>query len=199
MKLAFANVSVGGLRRNSRRVQLCSVGGGVGGSVGEGNGRGGEDGGGGSGGSGGSGDGSVVSVMAMYGKTAESLAPEARGLGAEELKGYLEATKSGLVGYLADVWPAWRRKMAADPKFAFKLLMEETVGLGLAVSGMVAARGKEILNELDFAFCDMMVGAVLNFTALWIASPSVRLNSNGSSAVANYIKSLPSNLFVVRL
>ncbi len=34
-----------------------------------------------------------------------------------------------------------------------RLMVEETVGLSLAMSGTVAARGKDILKELDF-FCE---------------------------------------------
>jgi len=134
-------------------------------------------------------------VLAMYGKSASSLAPELRGLNAAQLKEYLEATKGGLAGHLAQIWPAWRRKMAADPKFAFKLLMEETVGLGLALSGMIAARGKEILNELDYAFGDMIVGAVLNFTALWIAAPSVIAGQQSTSTFSKLLGRLPPNIF----
>ena len=29
--------------------------------------------------------------------------------------------------WLIDVWPAWRDKMLADPEFAYKLMVEETV------------------------------------------------------------------------
>jgi hypothetical protein len=35
----------------------------------------------------------------------------------------------------------------------YRLMVEETIGLSLAMSGTVAARGKDILKELDF-FCE---------------------------------------------
>ncbi|KAJ8902327.1 hypothetical protein NDN08_006734 [Rhodosorus marinus] len=188
-----SGVRVGSSRR-SRGVSVCVVGDG---GVGNGGIKGGDGDSGGGGGGGGGGDtaSGLSTVLAIYGKKESALTPELRGLSAEQLRAYLEATKSGLSGYLAEIWPAWRAKLAADPKFGFKLLMEETVGLGLAVIGMVAARGKEVLNELDFAFCDIVVGAVLNFTALWMAAPSIANDVQSSLALKRWISSLPPNVF----
>lgn len=101
-------------------------------------------------------------------------------------------------GFVSSIWPGWRRRVLADPEFPFKVLMEETVGLGLAASGMIAARGKEILNELDFAICDIAVGATLNFILVYLLSPvapAVGATAVSKSAFARFTSSLPANMF----
>lgn len=102
-------------------------------------------------------------------------------------------------GFLSRLWPGWRRRVLADPDFPFKVLMEETVGLGLAASGMIAARGKSILRELDFALCDIAVGATLNFILVYLLSPAVARSGPsavGAAGLMRLFNKLPSNVFV---
>lgn len=84
----------------------------------------------------------------------------------------------------------WARRVQADKDFPFKVLMELTVGLGLAASGMVAARGARIWDELDFALCDVAVGATLNFLLVYLLSPV-------AGAKVGRVAALPANLFAV--
>jgi hypothetical protein len=106
------------------------------------------------------------------------------------------ASGGSLGGFISRVWPGWRRRVAADPDFPFKVLMEETVGLGLAASGMIAARGKDILNELDFAFCDVAVGATLNFILVYLLSPVALVpGAAPASGWSKVISTLPANVF----
>jgi hypothetical protein len=101
-----------------------------------------------------------------------------------------------LGGFFSRIWPGWRRRVAADPDFPFKVLMEETVGLGLAASGMIAARGKEILDELDFAFCDIAVGATLNFILVYLLSPVALVSGiSPKTGLSKAISELPANMF----
>ncbi|KAI7738219.1 hypothetical protein M8C21_003101, partial [Ambrosia artemisiifolia] len=55
----------------------------------------------------------------------------------------------GLIGLLLS---GWRARVAADPQFPFKVLMEQVVGVGAAVLGDMATRPNFGLNELDFVF-----------------------------------------------
>lgn len=162
-------------------------------------GNGGEGAGGGSGGEGSSGDNMERStILSKYGKSELDLPADVRSLTGSSLDGYLSATR-GLSGLLASVWSGWRRRCAADPEFPFKLLMEQTVGLGLTVSGMVAARGKDILNELDFAICDTIVGATMNFVLVYLLTPALAKNivaKNASTkAATGLFAQLPANMF----
>lgn len=128
-------------------------------------------------------------VLKTFGKTDTDIPADLRILSPSQLGSYLRATKSGFGAWLARSWPGWRRRVAADPEFPFKVLMEETMGLGLAASGMIAARGKKILSEIDLAFCDIAVGGTLNFILVYLLAPTV-------GARASSLSNLPANLFV---
>lgn len=153
----------------------------------------------GAGGSGDEGDDGQAALLREFGRADEVLPADVAALPAAELAEYLQATRNGFVRWLAKVWPGWRRRVAADPDFPFKVLMEETVGLGLAASGMIAARGKDILKEIDFAFCDIAVGGTLNFILVYLLTPAVVVGGAAKSgALARLGKmtaQLPANVF----
>ncbi|PWA57649.1 hypothetical protein CTI12_AA409540 [Artemisia annua] len=67
----------------------------------------------------------------------------------------------------------WRSRVAADPQFAFKVLMEEVVGVSSAVLGDMASRPNFGLNELDFVFSTLVVGSILNFTLMYLLAPTL--------------------------
>ncbi|KAJ1480832.1 hypothetical protein T484DRAFT_1955827 [Baffinella frigidus] len=115
-------------------------------------------------------------------------------LSSDKLCRFIQAYSNRLNRFLIEVWPAWRDKMLADPEFAYKMGLEETIGLGLAMSGTVAARGKDILNEMDFFLTDCAVGAVLNFVLIWLLAPSVAVKA-GSGVMAAQLSKLPSFVF----
>lgn len=139
--------------------------------------------------SGESGDEDVNDILAQFGKTTQDLPSDLKGLSGASLTAYLKSTSSGIPAWLARFWPGWRLRIAADPEFPFKVLMEETIGLGLASSGMIAARGKDILSELDFAFCDIAVGATLNFMLVYLLTPAYGASTGGM------LSRLPANMF----
>ncbi|XP_055812788.1 protein RETICULATA-RELATED 3, chloroplastic-like [Solanum dulcamara] len=66
----------------------------------------------------------------------------------------------------------WRSRVAADPQFPFKVLMEELVGVTSAVIGDMASRPNFGLNELDFVFSTLVVGSILNFVLMYILAPT---------------------------
>jgi len=66
----------------------------------------------------------------------------ARALPTAILCRFISAFSNPVNRFLIEIWPAWRDKMIADPEFAYKMFVEETVGLGLAMAGTAAARGK---------------------------------------------------------
>ncbi|KAL4572561.1 hypothetical protein LXL04_019341 [Taraxacum kok-saghyz] len=67
----------------------------------------------------------------------------------------------------------WRSRVAADPQFPFKILMEELVGVSAAVLGDMATRPNFGLNELDFVFSTLVVGSILNFTLMYLLAPTM--------------------------
>ncbi|KAJ0244295.1 Protein RETICULATA-RELATED 2 [Hirschfeldia incana] len=77
----------------------------------------------------------------------------------------------------------WRSRVAADPQFPFKVLMEELVGVTACVLGDMASRPNFGLNELDFVFSTLVVGSILNFMLMYLLAPT--------SATAGVSQSLP--------
>jgi hypothetical protein len=72
----------------------------------------------------------VAALLKQYNLKVSDLPPGALALGADKLSRFLGAYANGLNKWLINSWPAWRDKMLADPEFAYKLMVEETVGLG---------------------------------------------------------------------
>lgn len=67
----------------------------------------------------------------------------------------------------------WRSRVAADPQFPFKVLMEELVGVSSCVIGDMASRPNFGLNELDFVFSTLVVGSILNFVLMYLLAPTL--------------------------
>ncbi|XP_057768216.1 protein RETICULATA-RELATED 3, chloroplastic-like [Salvia miltiorrhiza] len=66
----------------------------------------------------------------------------------------------------------WRERVAADPQFPFKVVMEELVGVSACIVGDMASRPNFGLNELDFVFSTIVVGSILNLLLMYILAPT---------------------------
>jgi hypothetical protein len=91
--------------------------------------------------------------------------------------------KGGILGLFLAGWAA---RVAADPQFPFKVLMEELVGVTACVLGDMASRPNFGLNELDFVFSTLVVGSILNFVLMYLLAPTA-----GAAAAS----ALPSHMF----
>lgn len=130
----------------------------------------------------------IQTLLHRFGYSEQTLPTDLASLSKTQLASFLNASKLPLARFLARIWPAWRRRVIADVSFAFKVTMELTVGVALSSSGMIAARGDRILQELDFAICDIAVGATLNFILVFLLAPVAATRPGMFSA-------LPSNCF----
>eukprot|EP00879_Flechtneria_rotunda_P020293 GHRR01021341.1.p1 GENE.GHRR01021341.1~~GHRR01021341.1.p1 ORF type:complete len:159 (+),score=44.53 GHRR01021341.1:572-1048(+) len=54
-------------------------------------------------------------------------------------------------------WQGWADRVAADPEFPFKVLLEQIIGVGASVIGDMSSRPNWGLNELDFVFATLVV------------------------------------------
>jgi hypothetical protein len=54
-------------------------------------------------------------------------------------------------------WKAWQDRVAADPQFAYKVMIEQVIGVSASVIGDMASRPNWGLNELDFVFATLVV------------------------------------------
>lgn len=87
----------------------------------------------------------------------------------------------------------WRSRVAADPQFPFKVLMEEIVGVSACVLGDMASRPNFGLNELDFVFSTLVVGSILNFTLMYLLAPTMA--SSGAALPAFFASCPTSHMF----
>ena len=86
-------------------------------------------------------------------------------------------------GILGLFLSGWRDRVAADPQFPFKVLMEELVGVTACVLGDMASRPNFGLNELDFVFSTLIVGSILNFTLMYLLAPTASASSSSLPAI----------------
>ncbi|KAI4355972.1 hypothetical protein L6164_000026 [Bauhinia variegata] len=82
------------------------------------------------------------------------------------------------LGILGLFLNGWRSRVAADPQFPFKVLMEELVGVTACVLGDMASRPNFGLNELDFVFSTLVVGSIVNFTLMYLLAPTIGSSSS---------------------
>lgn len=83
-------------------------------------------------------------------------------------------------GLLGAFWRGWQARVKADPQFAFKVLMEEVIGVGACVLGDMASRPNFGLDELDFVFSTIVVGSILNFTLMYMLAPTAAVGAVSS-------------------
>ncbi|KAF7845193.1 protein RETICULATA-RELATED 3, chloroplastic-like [Senna tora] len=86
------------------------------------------------------------------------------------------SSSSSSFGILGLFLNGWRSRVAADPQFPFKVLMEEIVGVSSCVLGDMASRPNFGLNELDFVFSTLVVGSIMNFTLMYLLAPTMSLS-----------------------
>ncbi|CAL5387000.1 unnamed protein product [Camellia sinensis] len=82
------------------------------------------------------------------------------------------------VGPIGAFLNGWRSRVAADPQFPFKVLMEELVGVTACVIGDMASRPNFGLNELDFVFSTLVVGCILNFVLMYLLAPTMSVSTS---------------------
>lgn len=78
------------------------------------------------------------------------------------------------------MWKGWYDRVAADPQFVYKVLIEQIIGVGASVFGDMASRPNWGLNELDFVFATLVVGSIVNFSLMYLLAPTVASASSGA-------------------
>ncbi|KAF2306596.1 hypothetical protein GH714_019685 [Hevea brasiliensis] len=94
-----------------------------------------------------------------------------------------ENSSSSGFGILGLFLNGWLSRVAADPQFPFKVLMEELVGVSACVLGDMASRPNFGLNELDFVFSTLVVGSIMNFTLMYLLAPTASAASTTLPAI----------------
>jgi hypothetical protein len=79
-------------------------------------------------------------------------------------------------------WKGWRDRVAYDPEFPFKVLLEQIIGVGASVIGDMSSRPNWGMNELDFVFATLVVGSVVNFSLMYLLAPTAGAAAVGGAA-----------------
>ncbi|XP_047307235.1 protein RETICULATA-RELATED 3, chloroplastic-like [Impatiens glandulifera] len=87
-----------------------------------------------------------------------------------------DSSSPSWVGPVGAFVNGWRSRVAADPQFPFKVLMEELVGVSANVFGDMASRPNFGLNELDFVFSTLVVGSIVNFVLMYLLAPTISVS-----------------------
>lgn len=83
-------------------------------------------------------------------------------------------------------WKGWSDRVAADPEFPFKVLVEQVIGVGASVLGDMSSRKDWGIHELDFVFSTLVVGSIMNFSLMYLLAktPSTVAAAGSGSIIA---------------
>ena len=76
------------------------------------------------------------------------------------------------------MWKGWQERVAADPEFVYKVLVEQIIGVGASVVGDMSSRPNWGLNELDFVFATLIVGSIVNFSLMYLLAPTASASAS---------------------
>ena len=135
---------------------------------------------------------------------------------ADTLNLYVKYSKYSILAFLMNMFPAVRDRMLADPRFAFKLLVETGADAVMNTAMEIKQRGDTFWDEFEFFACDQVAAFAVNTAILTICSPSIVLGnstrsmrklgelSKNASGLARawytgrkYVASLPPNVFML--
>ncbi|KAI8468296.1 MAG: hypothetical protein J3K34DRAFT_427752 [Monoraphidium minutum] len=78
----------------------------------------------------------------------------------------------------------WKSRVAADPEFPFKMLLEQVIGVSASVVGDMSSRPNWGINELDFVFATAVVCMVINFSIMYLLAPTAAVAGGAAAATA---------------
>ncbi|EFN54829.1 hypothetical protein CHLNCDRAFT_23974, partial [Chlorella variabilis] len=77
-------------------------------------------------------------------------------------------------------WKGWQDRVAADPQFVYKVVIEQVIGVSASVVGDMASRPNWGLKELDFVFATLVVGSIVNFALMYLLAPVASASGAGA-------------------
>lgn len=129
---------------------------------------------------------------------------------------YIKYSKYSILAFLMNTFPAVRDRMLADPRFAFKLMVETGADVVMNTATEIKQRGDVFWDEFEFFACDQIAAFAVNTAILTICSPAIVLgnttrsmrklgelskNANGVAKMwyvaRKYVGKLPANVFML--
>jgi Protein RETICULATA-related len=94
------------------------------------------------------------------------------------------------------LWQGWADRVAADPEFPFKVMLEQVIGVGASVIGDMSSRPNWGLNELDFVFATLVVGSIVNFALMYLLAPTASAAAGGAAGRSLLVRALSDEFLV---
>jgi len=88
-----------------------------------------------------------------------------------------------------------RGKLAADPYFTQKLLVECGLDAAIIVGVNVAARQERFLAEIEFTCCQLAVALLSDFAIVYLLAPSIYRSAAAPGSLRYKLEFLPSHVF----
>ncbi|KAL4528661.1 hypothetical protein Ndes2526B_g07228 [Nannochloris sp. 'desiccata'] len=88
-----------------------------------------------------------------------------------------------------------RGRLAADPFFTQKLLVECGLDAAIIVSVNIAARQERFLPEIEFTFCQLAVSLLSDFALVYLLAPSIYRSAAAPGSLRYKLEFLPSHVF----
>ncbi len=89
-----------------------------------------------------------------------------------------------------------RGKLAADPFFTQKLLVECGLDAAIIIGVNIAARRERFLPEIEFTFCQLAVSLLSDFALVYLLAPSIYRSTLAKPGSLQYkLEFLPSHVF----
>jgi hypothetical protein len=114
-----------------------------------------------------------------------------------ELERFFNIEKMFFLGAIARIWPAFRSRLVANPRFLSVMAVELIIGFFSKTAAEMRQRGDSFWSEFDFYLSDIMLELVGDFALVWLLSPTLAVfqasprTSSILSALSSQLERLP--------
>jgi len=113
---------------------------------------------------------------------------------------YLEVNKRPVTGFFVRLGSGFRSRILADPKFLFKIAVEEAIGVTGKISAELNKRKEKFWKEFDFVLANIIMAIIADFALVWVPAPVAQFAASNPavasvkrSALQTFVRSLPSS------
>ncbi|CAI8597390.1 unnamed protein product [Vicia faba] len=121
----------------------------------------------------------------------------------EVLQNFFDLEKYPLLSELTHRFQGFRERLLADPKFLYRLAIEEGISVTTTVLAQYLKRKENFFQELDYVITDSVRGSVVDFFTVWLPAPTLSFisyaddmnASDNISSLMGLLGSIPDNAF----
>ncbi|XP_051138078.1 protein RETICULATA-RELATED 5, chloroplastic [Andrographis paniculata] len=121
----------------------------------------------------------------------------------EVLQNFFDLEQYPLIAELTNRFQGFRERLLADPKFLYRLAIEETVSITTTLLAQYERRKENFFEEIDYVLTDTIRAAVVDFFTVWLPAPTMSfltsvdgISQPGSmEGLKGLLVSIPHNAF----